>query len=698
MKLFKTFSSACLYLLLILMVASCRKNQGSGWNTNLLVPIASTNLSLQNLVKDSSIVVNKDSSLTLAYQSSLYQFNLADQIVKIPDTSIGQKFNVDSLTLPNLRLNFSTSLGSLANQIGGIGTIIVGQNGQTTTVGPLNIGTAFTYTFDAGSLFDSATLVSGQAQIWAINGLPVAIAAGSTCTVSDSVSGHVLQTATFPRIPAFDSIPITLNLTPGRITSHFKMVIGNINTEASNGPVLIDTSNSIRLRVFVGFLHVSEAWAQFPNQNVVDQTNDVSFPLADRKFTYIEALSGKLRVSIANSVPQPLYLQYTLVGAYNKQGHPLNEYTQVPAAVNGHASVIDTTLDISGYSINLTGQNGSGFNTYTQRVITSLIATGQTQHITVADSLNVKYQLIDIKPNYVKGYMGRDTISTNDSAAFNFLSIFKSGSIDLQSVNMNFNVVNNIGVDGQIKINSLSAVSSNNGSRTLNSTLLGKALTVKRATDFPLTPAVSTFTLNNSNSNIKDLIGILPNKLFYDISVQTNVHGNNNQYRDFAYLQSGLAVNLDAEIPLSLIANHLILKDTIGFNLANTTLNINGVNDGIIYVITENKYPIWDVLSLVVYDSLGRAVDTLANNKLITAANTDANCRANQATQTVLQVYVDNARVNKLKQGQYAVITADFSTTSNNASCNGQHFKIYSDYTIGITLSAKFNYKLSTKL
>lgn len=90
------------HLWLIIIVAlivmpSCKKGQSTEWNTQLLIPIASTNLSLQNLVKDSSLVVNKDSSLTLAYQSSLYQFNLANQIIKIPDTAIGQKFTLDSL-------------------------------------------------------------------------------------------------------------------------------------------------------------------------------------------------------------------------------------------------------------------------------------------------------------------------------------------------------------------------------------------------------------------------------------------------------------------------------------------------------------------------------------------------------------------------------------------------------------------------
>jgi hypothetical protein len=702
MKFAKNRIATCLLVVLVLLAGSCRKNQSSGWNTELLVPIVSTTLSLQNLVTDtSSIKTNKDSSLTLAYSSQLYQFNLANIIVQIPDTSVGQKFNIDSLQLPSIHLNFVTTLGGIANQLGGFIQQYIDANiGQTTTTPTIAVPTAFSYSFDASGYFDSAQLTSGEAYVIAVNHLPDTIAAGTTCIVSDSITHDTLQVTSFPAIPPGDSIYLTIPFNPTRITSHLLFTIGHLVIDGSGPtPVLIDTSDSIILRVYVTGLHVSEAWAKFPTQSVVDQTGDVTFNLGARKFSYIDARAGHLHIKISNSVPQPLYLQYTLVGAFNKLGKPLTEFTTVPQAVGAVPGVVDTSLDITGYSINLTGKSGSSFNTYTQRVLTRLDSTGVTQHITVQDSLNIKYTLEGIEPNYIKGYMATDTVHAADSAAFNFLSIFKSGSISLNNVNMNFSVVNGIGVDGIIKINSLTAFSPNNGMQTLVApSILGQPLYIKRATDFPLTPAVSNFSLNSNNSTIGALLGILPNQLKYDIQVQTNPHGNSNQYRDFAYLQSGLSVNLNAEIPLSLIANGLVLKDTIPFNLANTTTNVNGISDGIINVIAENKYPIQGILTIIIYDINYHPLDTFALNKTIAAGNLDANCKVDQPTQTVIQEYVDNNRINKLKQGAYAVITSDFSTVSNTPACNGQHLKIYSNYTIGITLSAKFNYKVTTKL
>src|SRR5206468_3921159 len=97
--------------------ASCKKEAKTNWDTEMLVPIATTNLSLQNLVKDSSIKTNSDNSLTLAFNSSLYQLSLADKIIKIPDTAISQKFTLNELSLPNQSIRFINSLGNLAQNM-----------------------------------------------------------------------------------------------------------------------------------------------------------------------------------------------------------------------------------------------------------------------------------------------------------------------------------------------------------------------------------------------------------------------------------------------------------------------------------------------------------------------------------------------------------------------------------------------------
>ncbi|MBK8658952.1 MAG: hypothetical protein IPN22_08800 [Bacteroidetes bacterium] len=368
----------------------------------------------------------------------------------------------------------------------------------------------------------------------------------------------------------------------------------------------------------------------------------------------------------------------------------------MPPAPPGGQSTIDRLIDISGVAINLTGKDGSKFNTYTQHIEARMDSSGLTRHITAADSLNFRYEIQNIKPNYIKGYAGRDTISITDTSDFAFLDIFKSGTLDLEEVNMNFEIENGIGIDGEVRINNLMATSPLNGSRTLSGSVLGQPFNVLRAVDFPLVPGVSSFPVNSSNSNIKELIGILPNQLQYDVQVKTNLNGNNGQYRDFAYLESALKIKLNADIPLSLIANQLLLLDTIDFDLSSTNTNIEGISDGVINLIAQNKYPIEAKLTMIIYDENWMVVDSLLPNQLIAAAELNSACKADAPKRSKIPLYVDEARMEKIKRGKRAVIQADFSTTSA-PSCNGGYVKIYSDYKLDITFTAQFNYKVGFK-
>lgn len=704
MSHFKFIKIVLLFMAVTLIVSSCKKEARTNWDTEMLVPIANTNLSLKDLVKDSAIITNSDNSLTLSFKSSLFQYSLADKLIRIPDTAIGQRFTLDSLRLPNQSVNFSVSLGLLANNMllnsgtSFLGQFILDQQGNSVPFPALSGFNVAPFHFDATQYFDSAVLVSGQIQIRVYNNLPIPISGANIVVTNTADGSFVASQVVYAVGPNGDSTYVVIPLSGTRITSGLDIAVTNLSTPGSNGNnVPIDTADNIELKIFATDMRVSEAWAKFPSQDIVSITEDVTQEIGDRKFTYVDARSGFLHIYITSSIEEKLFLEYTLVGAYDALGRPLKQFTTVPAAPVDGTVTIDTLIDISGLAINLTGKDGTKFNTYTQNVIAHIDSSGITRHITKDDSLRIVYEITEVAPNYIKGYAGADVISQVDSSDFDFLNIFQSGSIDLEAVNMNISVENGIGIDGEIQINSLTAESKNNGSRTLTGSVLGQPLAIGRATDFPLLPKTTNFAVNNSSSNIKDLMGILPNKLKYDVQVKTNVAGNTQQYRDFAYLESALKLNLNAEIPLSLIANHLVLKDTFNFDLSQTNLNVAGISDGVINLIAKNKYPIEAVLTMIAYDENWVPVDTITLDTKVAAADLDANCRATEFKKSKVPLYITQERMDNIKRARHAVITADFNSASNNVTCNGQHLKIYSDYNLDITFTARFNYKINTR-
>jgi hypothetical protein len=77
-------------LLLLLALAACRKEK-SFWDDNIVAPIAHGGLSLSNLFPDTTLKSNTDSSLKIAFETEIVNYQL-DSLLKIPDTTVTTAF------------------------------------------------------------------------------------------------------------------------------------------------------------------------------------------------------------------------------------------------------------------------------------------------------------------------------------------------------------------------------------------------------------------------------------------------------------------------------------------------------------------------------------------------------------------------------------------------------------------------------
>ena len=69
-----------------IVLISCKK-QSPTWDTNILAPIINVSMSVDNLVKGTTVKVNNDSSVNVVFSDSLYTLNM-DSLFRIPDTTI----------------------------------------------------------------------------------------------------------------------------------------------------------------------------------------------------------------------------------------------------------------------------------------------------------------------------------------------------------------------------------------------------------------------------------------------------------------------------------------------------------------------------------------------------------------------------------------------------------------------------------
>ena len=694
---------------LVIFVASCKRDSQTNWNTDILAPLATTNLTINNLVKDSILHTNADSSLSIVYQNTVYSLNLLDQYIHIPDTSIGQTYFVDSLALPHSTLTYGVTLGAMARNLAAssvfanqfLGNYILQKNGTQDSIPAIANLPLAPFNFSAANYFQTITLARGYFEMTIYNYLPIPIQ-NLSYNIIDSGTSTIIISDNIPLINPGAHAYRLYNLAGKTVKSALSLVVTNFSTPGTSGSlVTIDTSNSIKIVADMGDIRASSAIAIFPSEDIISNYQNITENLGNRQFTYVDCNSGQLNVSIASSISQPLKLKYTLVGAYDKFGHPLTAVSNIAAAQNGVPAVINQSYDLSGFAINLTGPYGTQFNTYTQIVVAHIDSTGIETHISNTDSIHIKYTLQNIKPNYAKGYAGRDTISYTGTSPFSFASLFSSSApnaLRFNKASISLSIDNGIGIDGTVQINNLVSMNANGASVSLTDNspnpIIGRPLYIGRATDFPLTPNVTTFNLNSASSNINDFISNLPSQIKYNVLIKTNPHGNTGTYSDFAYLTSGMNVNLNVNIPLSVMANNLILKDSFNFSLGYSQKDVANILNGTLHLIVNNKFPLQANITLLAYDNNWNLLDTLLSNAQVDAAPVNNACRATQPTKSILNVAASAQVIDKLRTASHAVMTVVFNTRSSNATCNGQFLNIYSDYNIAATITGDFNYKV----
>ncbi len=81
-------------IFLFLLFNACRKNIGNAdWDTDIITPLIKTELTINNLLVDSLLHSNADSSLVLVYNNTLYNLSI-DSLVSFPDSITHQYFHL----------------------------------------------------------------------------------------------------------------------------------------------------------------------------------------------------------------------------------------------------------------------------------------------------------------------------------------------------------------------------------------------------------------------------------------------------------------------------------------------------------------------------------------------------------------------------------------------------------------------------
>ncbi len=249
---------------------------------------------------------------------------------------------------------------------------------------------------------------------------------------------------------------------------------------------------------------------------------------------------------------------------------------------------------------------------------------------------------------------------------------------------------NGIGADATLNFDYLTSKNNKKGNTViLSSPVLSSPFAVARATRIGYAAKFTTSNLdiNTTNSNIKAFVENLPDEINYKFTAKLNPNGNMG-YIDFVDYDSKLVANLDVKMPLAFKADHLAITDTAAFSIGNTQ-NTTGIDKGKINFIFENDYPLSLGVKLYFLNNYDQLIDSVfeGSGAIISEGVLDqVTQRTTSPSKTILSIYIDNARYEKLKSANRVIIKAVINTGGSN------HIKLYSDYKLNLKLTGEFTY------
>lgn len=404
--------------------------------------------------------------------------------------------------------------------------------------------------------------------------------------------------------------------------------------------------------------------------------------------------SGKLKILVKNPLRQPVIFKCFVLSA-SKNGTMLSLSIPIDAGSRENPTIKDTLIDISNYKVSFSGTSGNKTNTIVQDLDFMVAPYATNDTLRYGDSLQSYVTFQKLVPEYARGYFGNENLLIGpDSTTFDFFDKIHSGTLSLDSAEINLTLKNEFGVDIRGNIQQLKSIHPLNGSINLNSSAINSPFNLSRSTaisslNSPVIPSVKNIAFNQSNSNITNFIGNLPNKIAYQLSAQINPLGNVSGFNDFVYYGTGLKANLSVKIPLRFSANNLVLKDTTSFNIDALSEQVDLVNDGRLILKATNSYPFSLKLTGVLLDENNQAIQELISspNNIVEGPLLDINQQVIGEKTSIIYIPFDKAKLENMKKAKKIAYYIEFNTVNGS-----QTVSFYKNYKLDLLLTSEFNY------
>jgi hypothetical protein len=673
------------FLLVLFLVSSCRKEK-FGSESNWLAPVLSTELTLGDLIPDSVSQTNSDSAINIVYEAEYGVASLED-FLQIPDRIENMEVTLSSLVLEDRSFTDTLTLQELypaSIALHGQTTILPGQDINTNEGTKIDVSEEF---------FSSATFIEGFIDISIANDLPVEAEIMEFQLVNDDADMDVIVSGVFNNLGPGDSLSKSYSLAGKTVNGKLELRVTRVKTKASDGLVEVNVFKGLRTTFGVRGLKPSVATAIFPSQNLVERNDETKYEFGGARLTRVKIKTGSILMKVESSIEEAIILDYKIPNSIGADGSEIVERIwTIPAAAKGEKVYVEERFPIDGFEIFMYGEDQNVLPTY-NHIYNELIArieySGIERTLSLEDKIEIEFGLVDLVPEFVIGDPGYHELILKDTLQ---LGIFNNvgGSLSLEDATMNIDFFNSFGIEAEINASNIVGSNSRkpNDVKLVATDLSTPIFLGKSVNGSEYTVYEESVTLDKTNSNLKQFLENMPDKIYPDLFVKVRHRGTVNQ-GDFAFDFSEVKANMKIEIPLIVGMDSLTITSTEDIDLfANE--DIEKIKTSKIFVRLENDFPISGIVELEFLDSNGDLITRAfngVNNTMDGAEVNDVTGKTVVPAESELIIELSRDEIFRLQNAKGVRIIAQFDTK------DAQRHQMYSDYSIDVKISTEITYE-----
>lgn len=400
-----------------------------------------------------------------------------------------------------------------------------------------------------------------------------------------------------------------------------------------------------------------------PGFTFIDEVKEHNFSFDDVTLSEARVKNGYAKIRIENPVSTKGTFTISLPGVV-KDGVEFSHTQIVDGGTQANPGVGNLILDLSGYLIDMRGTNGNLYNRLMSKMNVKTDPNGPTVTITSQDKFNVNVDFENMVVDYAKGYFGNAVFSDTTIVTIEELKGIMGGAIKVEDVNLDLIIRNGIKARAQGRITLFESINYNNIKVGLSHPNFNQVLNLSPAEGAwqGLTPSELIFSFNNSSGNMTGFLENIGNTYRIGYSVEINPYGSSSSGNDVIYPQSKVEVGLEADFPLLIGANDLILQDTFAIDFKNDNKLLK-VESGSFVLKSTNTFPYGVEVTLTLLDKNKNSIKELLSAGRVTPAETNLSLNEHIPVEETIEFVLDEETAGQLIEAKYILVRAKFVST-----------------------------------